>query len=74
MPDSKVDRGLKRLVAHLASRTADDAYSMAHTASGALHFGIDEAHGGAQLPREPAIQCRGARGLYVCGSGKFKSE
>ena len=43
IPDSKVDRGLKRLVAHLASRTADDAYSMAHTASGALHFGIDEA-------------------------------
>lgn len=42
-PDSKVDRGLKRLVAHMASRTADDAYSMAHTASGALHFGIDAA-------------------------------
>ena len=42
-PDSKVDRGLKRLVAHLASHTADDAYSMAHTASGALHFGIGEA-------------------------------
>lgn len=42
-PDSKVDRGLKRLVAHVASRTADDAYSMAHTASGALHFGIDAA-------------------------------
>src|SRR5512142_1921024 len=42
-PDSKVDRGLKRLVAHVASRTADDAYSMAHTASGALHFGVDAA-------------------------------
>jgi alkylhydroperoxidase family enzyme len=39
-PDSKVDRGLKRLLAHAASRTAGDAYSMAHTASGALHFGI----------------------------------
>src|SRR3569833_473600 len=39
-PDSKVDRGLKRLIAHAASRTADDPYSMAHTASGALHFGI----------------------------------
>ncbi|HEX5507014.1 MAG TPA: carboxymuconolactone decarboxylase family protein [Pseudolabrys sp.] len=39
-PDSKVDRGLKRLVAHLASRAAADPYSMAHTASGALHFGI----------------------------------
>ena len=42
-PDSKVDRGFKRLVAHAASRTANDPYSMAHTASGALHFGIDAA-------------------------------
>lgn len=40
-PDSAVDRGFKRLVAHMASRVAGDAYSMAHTASGALHFGID---------------------------------
>jgi alkylhydroperoxidase family enzyme len=40
-PDSKVDLGFKRLVAHLASRAAGDAYSMAHTASGALHFGVD---------------------------------
>jgi alkylhydroperoxidase family enzyme len=39
-PDSQVDRGLKRLIAHLSSRSAGDAYSMAHTASGALHFGI----------------------------------
>jgi alkylhydroperoxidase family enzyme len=42
-PDSKVDRGLKRLLAHAASRAVGDAYSMAHTASGALHFGIDPA-------------------------------
>jgi alkylhydroperoxidase family enzyme len=42
-PESKVDRGFKRLVAHAASRTADDPYSMAHTASGALHFGVDVA-------------------------------
>lgn len=40
-PDSTVDRGFKRLVAHLAAKTAGDAYSMAHTASGALHFGIE---------------------------------
>jgi len=40
-PDSEVDRGLKRLIAHVASRAAGDVYSMAHTASGALHFGID---------------------------------
>lgn len=39
-PDSKVDRGLKRLLAHAASRVAADPYSMAHTASGALHFGV----------------------------------
>jgi alkylhydroperoxidase family enzyme len=38
--DSKVDRGLKRLIAFAASRATQDAYSMAHTASGALHFGI----------------------------------
>ncbi len=38
-PESRVDRGLKRLVAHVASRVANDPYSMAHTASGALHFG-----------------------------------
>jgi alkylhydroperoxidase family enzyme len=41
-PDSKVDRGLKRLIGHVASRTVGDAYSMAHTASGALHFGLTE--------------------------------
>lgn len=41
-PESKVDRGFKRILAHLASRTARDEYSMAHTASGALHFGVDE--------------------------------
>ena len=41
-PESKVDRGFKRLVAHVASRNAADVYSMAHTASGALHFGISE--------------------------------
>lgn len=41
-PDSKVDRGFKRILAHVASRTARDEYSMAHTASGALHFGVDE--------------------------------
>ncbi|MBN9051611.1 MAG: carboxymuconolactone decarboxylase family protein [Rhizobiales bacterium] len=39
-PDSTVDRGFKRLIAHLSAKTAGDAYSMAHTASGSLHFGI----------------------------------
>lgn len=41
-PESQVDRGLKRLIGHVASRTAGDAYSTAHTASAALHFGISE--------------------------------
>lgn len=39
-PESKVERGFKRLLAHAAARKSEDAYSMAHTASGALHFGI----------------------------------
>jgi uncharacterized peroxidase-related enzyme len=42
-PNGKVDRGLKRLIAHVASRTAGCQYCMAHTAGGALHFGVDEA-------------------------------
>jgi alkylhydroperoxidase family enzyme len=42
-PHSAVDRGLKRLIAYAASSAVRDAYSMAHTASGALHFGIDAA-------------------------------
>ena len=41
-PGGEVDRGFKRLVAHVASRTAGCRYCMAHTAGGALHFGVDE--------------------------------
>jgi uncharacterized peroxidase-related enzyme len=41
-PDGKVDRGLKRLIAHVASRTAGCRYCMAHTAGGALIFGVNE--------------------------------
>ncbi len=41
-PESEVDRGFKRLVAHVASRTAGCQYCMAHTAEGALHFGVNE--------------------------------
>jgi len=41
-PESKVDRGFKRLVAHVASRAAGCQYCMAHTAGGAMHFGVDE--------------------------------
>ena len=41
-PQSKVDRGLKRLIAHVSSRAAGCQYCMAHTAGGALHFGIED--------------------------------
>jgi uncharacterized peroxidase-related enzyme len=40
-PDGDVDRAFKRLVAHVASRAAGCQYCMAHTAGGALLFGID---------------------------------
>jgi uncharacterized peroxidase-related enzyme len=46
-PDSKVDRGLKRLIAHVASRAAGCRYCMAHTAEGAAKLGVDEAKLGA---------------------------
>jgi uncharacterized peroxidase-related enzyme len=41
-PDGKVDRGLKRLIAHVASRASGCQYCMAHTAGGAMVFGVDE--------------------------------
>jgi len=41
-PEGEVDRGFKRLVAHVASRAAGCRYCMAHTAGGALHFGIED--------------------------------
>ena len=40
-PDGEVDRAFKRLIAHVASRTAGCQYCMAHTAGGALLFGVD---------------------------------
>ncbi len=42
-PEAEVDRGFKRLIAHVASRAAGCRYCMAHTAGGAMRFGIDEA-------------------------------
>ena len=42
-PESTVDRGFKRIIAHVSSRTAGCQYCMAHTAGGALHFGIADA-------------------------------
>ena len=41
-PEGKVDRGFKRIIAHVASRTAGCQYCMAHTAGGALRFGIED--------------------------------
>jgi uncharacterized peroxidase-related enzyme len=41
-PDSKVDRGFKRLVAHIASRAAGCRYCMAHTIGGAARLGVEE--------------------------------
>jgi len=41
-PEGEVDRGFKRLLAHVASRAAGCQYCMAHTAGGALHFGVEE--------------------------------
>lgn len=40
--DSSVDRGLKRLIAHVASKAAGCQYCMAHTIEGAAHLGVDE--------------------------------
>lgn len=39
---STLEKGLKRLIAHIASRAAGCQYCMAHTAEGALHAGLDE--------------------------------
>ena len=41
--DSKVERGLKRLIAHVASKAAGCQYCMAHTIAGAAHMGVEEA-------------------------------
>ena len=42
-PEAEVDRGFKRLIAHVASRAAGCQYCMAHTAGGAMRFGINDA-------------------------------
>src|ERR671914_1256387 len=41
-PESTVDRGFKRLLAHFASRAAGCRYCMAHTVGGAARLGVDE--------------------------------
>jgi len=41
-PSSVVDVGFKRLLAHMASRSAGCMYCMAHTAGGAMHLGVSE--------------------------------
>ena len=42
-PNGTVDRKLKRLIAHVASRSAGCRYCMAHTAEGAAKLGVDQA-------------------------------
>jgi uncharacterized peroxidase-related enzyme len=42
-PDGKVDMKLKRLIAHVSSRTAGCRYCMAHTAEGAARLGVADA-------------------------------
>jgi len=46
-PESEVDRGFKRLLAHVASRAAGCQYCMAHTIEGAMHFGVEEKRAAA---------------------------
>ncbi len=41
-PDSKVDPGFKRLVAHMASQASGCQYCKAHTSVSATHLGISE--------------------------------
>lgn len=41
-PEGEVDRGFKRLIAHMASRAAGCQYCTAHTAGGALRFGVSD--------------------------------
>jgi uncharacterized peroxidase-related enzyme len=41
-PDGKVDAALKRLISHVASRSAGCRYCMAHTAEGAHRLGIEQ--------------------------------
>jgi uncharacterized peroxidase-related enzyme len=41
-PESKVDLKLKRLISHVASRSAGCKYCMAHTAEGAAKLGVEQ--------------------------------
>src|SRR5205823_1303669 len=41
-PEGKVDLKLKRLISHVASRSAGCKYCMAHTAEGAAKLGVDQ--------------------------------
>jgi uncharacterized peroxidase-related enzyme len=41
--EGELDHGFRRLLSHVSSRAAGCCYCMAHTAGGALRFGVDEA-------------------------------
>ena len=68
--ESEVDRGLKRLIAHVASRAAGDAYSMAHTASGALHFGVtaEKLAAVANFSSSPLFSPAEKAGLHIAAA------
>jgi uncharacterized peroxidase-related enzyme len=42
-PEGRVDMKLKRLMSHVASRSAGCSYCMAHTAEGAAKLGVEQA-------------------------------
>jgi alkylhydroperoxidase family enzyme len=70
-PESTVDCGFERLLAHVASRAAGCQYCMAHTIEGALHFGVDEKKApNLELPDDPALY-RGRAHSPRCRSRSF---
>jgi alkylhydroperoxidase family enzyme len=61
-PQGKVDLKLKRLISHVASRSAGCRYCMAHTAEGAVKVGVDEGKlVRSGTTRRPLFSAAGAR-------------
>ena len=74
-PEGKVDRGFKRIIAHVASRAAGCQYCMAHTAGGALHFGVGDKKLAAvwDYQTSPLYSVAERAGFFFCrvGPGNF---
>src|SRR5258708_26569632 len=70
-PESKVDLKLKRLISHVASRSAGCKYCMAHTAEGAAKPGVEQQKLDAvwDYPASPRFSAaeRAARALGGAG-------